>query len=74
VAADLALDAAGAQQIFESHGVRLSQELASTITRRTEGWPAGLHLAAMIASDSPSYLGTVTGDDRTWPAICTTNA
>jgi hypothetical protein len=34
------------------------------VTRRTEGWPAGLYLAAMIAKDSPDCLGTITGDDR----------
>jgi LuxR family maltose regulon positive regulatory protein len=63
-AADLALDIAGTLQVFDSHDVSLSPELASVLTRRTEGWPAGLHLAAMIAKDSPNYLGTVTGDDR----------
>jgi LuxR family maltose regulon positive regulatory protein len=63
-AGDLALDAAGAQQIFSALDVSLSPELASMVTRRTEGWPAGLYLAAMIARDGPDYLGTVTGDDR----------
>ena len=64
VAADLALDAAGAQQIFSSQNVSLSPELASMVTRRTEGWPAGLHLAAMITRYSPTHPETVTGDDR----------
>jgi LuxR family maltose regulon positive regulatory protein len=62
-AADLALDAAGAQQIFSSLDVTVSPELAAAVARHTEGWPAGLHLAAMIAKDSSDYLGTVTGDD-----------
>ena len=63
-AADLALDPAGAQRVFSSLGVSLSAELASVVSRRTEGWPTGVYLAAMIAKDHPDDLGTVTGDDR----------
>ncbi len=63
-ASDLALDAAAAAQIFEEAHVKVSPEAAATATERTEGWPAGLYLAAMIARASPSHVLTVSGDDR----------
>jgi LuxR family transcriptional regulator, maltose regulon positive regulatory protein len=62
-ASELALDAAGAEQIFAGAHVTLTPELAVTVTERTEGWPAGLYLAALIASDSTG-LPTISGDDR----------
>ena len=34
------------------------------MTERTEGWPAGLYLAAMIARDTHGQGLTVTGEDR----------
>ena len=52
MAGDLALDAAGAEQIFSAAHVSLTRELAAAVTERTEGWPVGLYLAAVIASDS----------------------
>ena len=52
LAGDLALDAAGAEQIFSQAQVSITPELAATVTERTEGWPVGLYLAAVIASDS----------------------
>jgi LuxR family maltose regulon positive regulatory protein len=63
-AGDLALDAVGARQIFASAQVSLTPELAATVTERTEGWPAGLYLAAVIATDSRGPAPAVTGDDR----------
>ena len=41
-AGDLALDADGAQQIFEHEHVSLTPELAAEVTERAEGWPACL--------------------------------
>src|SRR5262245_14639428 len=61
---DLALDAAGAQQIFANAQVSLSQEQATSVTERTEGWPAGLHFAAVIAKDSHGQAPDVAGNDR----------
>ena len=61
---DLALDAAGAEQIFAASHVSLTRERALTVTRRTEGWPAGLHIAALIAHDGNGEGLTVSGDDR----------
>ena len=61
---DLALDAASARQIFAHAHVSVTPELAAAAAERTEGWPAGLYLAALIAKESRSQAGTVTGDDR----------
>ena len=63
VAGDLALDAAGAEQIFAHAHVDISADVAAAVTARTEGWPAGLYLAALIASESDGEL-TISGDDR----------
>ena len=64
MASDLALDAAGAEQIFSQAHVSLTRELAVAVTERTEGWPAGLYLAAVIAGDSNGETLMVSGDDR----------
>jgi LuxR family maltose regulon positive regulatory protein len=63
-ASDLALDAAGAEQIFAAAHVSLGREAAITVTERTEGWPVGLYLAALIAHDSHGDAVSVSGDDR----------
>jgi LuxR family maltose regulon positive regulatory protein len=60
---ELALDEAGAEQIFAGARVTLTRELAVAVTERTEGWPVGLYLAALIASD-PAGRQTISGDDR----------
>ena len=67
MAADLALDPAGAEQIFSQAHVSLTRELAVAVTERTEGWPAGLYLAAVIAAGNDGEPVTVSGDDR-WVA------
>ena len=64
VAADLALGTGGAEQIFAMSQVPLTADQASQVTERTEGWPAGLQLAAMIARDTDQAGWTVSGDDR----------
>ena len=65
LASDLALDTAGAERIFSHANVHLSPEQAASVTARTEGWPVGLYLAALIATDSSSGKGlTISGDDR----------
>jgi LuxR family transcriptional regulator, maltose regulon positive regulatory protein len=63
-AGDLALDVAGARQIFSNARVSLTPELAAAVTARTEGWPAGLYLAALIARESGGQAPAVTGEDR----------
>ena len=64
MAGDLALDAAGAEQIFSQAHVSLTRELAAAVTERTEGWPVGLYLAALIARDNDGEPVTISGDDR----------
>jgi LuxR family transcriptional regulator, maltose regulon positive regulatory protein len=61
---DLALDAAGARQIFANAKVAVTAELAAAVTERAEGWPVGLYLAALIAKQSHGQPATVTGEDR----------
>ena len=61
---DLALDSAGAEQIFAGAQVALTSEQASAVTERTEGWPVGLYLAALVASDDSGMAATISGDDR----------
>ncbi|MFB2596993.1 LuxR C-terminal-related transcriptional regulator [Herbiconiux sp. P17] len=63
-AADLALDARGAQHVFAEADIELSSDLADTVTARTEGWPVGVYLAAKIARDTPDLSVAVSGDDR----------
>jgi LuxR family maltose regulon positive regulatory protein len=63
-ASDLALDASGAEQIFAAAHVTLDPEAAVAVAKRTEGWPVGLYLAALIAQDSQSEASAVAGDDR----------
>ena len=62
-AADLALDADGAQQIFSAADVDLTPEMAHTVMERTEGWPVGVYLAATIARHSDTAVA-ISGDDR----------
>ena len=64
LAADLALDPGGAEHIFSMSHVPLTGEQASLVIERTEGWPAGLQLAAMIARDTHREGWTVSGNDR----------
>ncbi len=64
VAGDLALDAAGAQRVFSGENVVLSPEQAAEMAARTEGWPAGLYLAAVVAKERGGEVAVVTGDDR----------
>ena len=63
-ASDLALDEAGARQIFTEARVAISSELAAAVTQRTEGWPVGLYLAAMIAMEGNGEVSTISGEDR----------
>ncbi len=64
VASDLALDAAGAEHIFAQARVGLTHETAAAMAERTEGWPVGLYLAALVARDRPGELLAISGDDR----------
>jgi LuxR family maltose regulon positive regulatory protein len=61
---DLAMDPAGAREIFRRADVDLTPELAAAVTVRTEGWPVGLHLAAMVAHETLDAAAVITGEDR----------
>ncbi len=67
-AADLALGADEAGQLFRGAGVDLPGEVVATLTDRTEGWPAGLYLAALSVKSGRSAQNSpqpsVEGDDR----------
>lgn len=62
-APDLVINEAGAQQIFASHDLSLSSEHASLLTQRTEGWPVGINLAALIVRDGGNETLKITGED-----------
>jgi LuxR family transcriptional regulator, maltose regulon positive regulatory protein len=63
-AGDLAFDADGAWQIFSQAQVSVTPELAAAVTERTEGWPVGLYLAALIEKQDHGRAQTLAGDDR----------
>jgi LuxR family transcriptional regulator, maltose regulon positive regulatory protein len=65
--ADLAMDADEAAGLLEQLGLRLSDHDVDTLVRRTEGWPAGLYLAALSVRAEPDARAAVesfAGDDR----------
>jgi LuxR family transcriptional regulator, maltose regulon positive regulatory protein len=65
--ADLRLDEREADELLEAAGVELDASELSALTERTEGWPAGLYLAALsLQAGAPSSGGATgfTGDDR----------
>jgi LuxR family transcriptional regulator, maltose regulon positive regulatory protein len=62
--ADLALDANGTREIFLNMQASVTPELAVDVTERTEGWPVGIYLAALIAKECDGQAQTVTGEDR----------
>ncbi len=63
---DLRLDTDEAGRLFEAAGVELDADAISQLTARTEGWPAGLYLAALSiqAGGGPAATDFVTGDHR----------
>jgi LuxR family transcriptional regulator, maltose regulon positive regulatory protein len=69
-AADLAMDLGEARALLEGVEVRLAAEHAAELHRRTEGWPAGLYLAALAlqaagtAPDTPAAGVAFSGDDQ----------
>jgi LuxR family maltose regulon positive regulatory protein len=64
---DLRLDEQEAGLLLEAAGVELDADALSGLTERTEGWPAGLYLAALSSqagAPSPASAAGFTGDDR----------
>jgi LuxR family transcriptional regulator, maltose regulon positive regulatory protein len=66
-AADLAMDRSEAAVLLAGTGLRLDADDLDTLVRRTEGWPAGLYLAALSLLDQPDVRAAVkrfAGDDH----------
>ena len=66
--ADLRFTEGEARQLLAAEGVRLSQEGLRTLHERTEGWAAGLRLAALALARSPvpeHAARAFAGDERT---------
>ena len=64
---DLRLDEQEAKLLLKAAGVELGADALSELTERTEGWPAGLYLAALsLQAGAPSTASSArfTGDDR----------
>jgi LuxR family maltose regulon positive regulatory protein len=63
---DLAMTRSEASALLQMAGVELSPEQVLTLVRRTEGWPAGLHLAALSLREQggPADVEEFGGDDR----------
>ncbi len=65
--ADLRLDEREAALLLEAAGVALDASAVADLTKRTEGWPAGLYLAALsMRAGATSSAGArrFSGDDR----------
>ena len=65
-ASDLALTRSEAAALLRMAGLALEPHDVLTLLRRTEGWPAGLYLAALSLSDQgrEARVAGFTGDDR----------
>jgi LuxR family maltose regulon positive regulatory protein len=66
-AADLAFDAPEARELLSGHGIDLVNGDLELLLARTEGWAAGLRLAALSLAqqkDVTAYLETFAGDDK----------
>ena len=65
--ADLRLDDREAELLLTAAGVELDEDEIAELTERTEGWPAGLYLAALsMQAGAPSSASAAAfgGDDR----------
>ena len=66
-ATELRMDEQEAEVLLEAAGIELETAELSELTERTEGWAAGLYLAALsLQAGAPSSAGpgSVNGDDR----------
>ena len=60
-------DAEAASLLNDHQGLGIERVDVSRLVERTEGWPAGLYLAALSLrgrSDAPEFIATFAGDDR----------
>ena len=64
-AGDLAMAVGEATALLRGAGVELSASETDELVYRTEGWPAGLYIAALARNAGSQAVGfTFTGDDR----------
>jgi LuxR family maltose regulon positive regulatory protein len=63
---DLAMTATEAARLLRGAGMELELEQVHALTRRTEGWPAALYLAALSLREDPGagVPGQFAGDDH----------
>jgi len=64
---DLSLTRAEASSLLCDAGLALAEEDVAELHKRTEGWPAGLYLAALYLREGGPFAGAVVsfgGDDR----------
>ncbi len=67
-AADLRFDQREARELLDASGVALSEAGVALLQQRTEGWAAGLRLAAISLADHPDperFVAEFSGSDRT---------
>jgi len=67
-AADLRFTEREARELLKASGVALSEAGTALLHRRTEGWAAGLRLAAISLADHPDperFVAEFSGSDRT---------
>ncbi|MEV0396551.1 LuxR C-terminal-related transcriptional regulator [Polymorphospora rubra] len=68
-AADLSFEPAEAAELLAGHGITLPSVLVDDLHDRTEGWPAGLRLAADALKGHPEPAGLVDGFTGDHPVI-----
>jgi LuxR family transcriptional regulator, maltose regulon positive regulatory protein len=67
-AGDLRFSAADAQTLFEAAGIQLTDRAVKSLVARTEGWAAGLRLAALSLAGQPDperFAAEFYGSERT---------
>ena len=67
-ATDLRFTLPEARELFAAAGLTLSDEAVATLVARTEGWAAGLRLAALSIARHPDpqrFIAAFSGSDRT---------
>jgi LuxR family transcriptional regulator, maltose regulon positive regulatory protein len=67
-AADLRFSAAEAMELLVASGITLPDDAAALLNARTEGWAAGLRLAALALAGDPDplqFVAEFSGSDRT---------
>ena len=63
---DLRMDEHEARELLSAMGLEITDEDVAELLRRTEGWPAGLYLAALSAGTTgvgPGEISALTGND-----------